>query len=324
MPDSLRCAAVAAVASIIASCGSGTGSQRGAVVSAWNYPFAERGDQVDDYHGTSVADPYRWLEDSESAQTRGWVDAENALTLPYLAALPARDDFARRLTELFDYERFSLPEWRSGRYVYSYNSGTQEQDSVWTTTDIRERGNLLIDAAELSDDGTASISGYALSPDGRLLAYGVSDGGTDWRIWRVRNVLTGRDLGDELRGIKFSGVSWSEDGNGFYYSRYPRAETGDAYDDQRQVSVWYHALGSEQADDVEVYRVPDSKTRNPYATLTDDGDYLVIELFDGYKANAFYYKRMRDGVADAEDGASTRRLGCALRISRQRRVGVLF
>ncbi|MFW2403656.1 MAG: prolyl oligopeptidase family serine peptidase, partial [Gammaproteobacteria bacterium] len=229
-----------------------------------------------------------------------WVTAENALSRPYLDGLPTRAHFARRLGELFDYERFSIPEENGGRYVYSYNSGTDEQDSIWTTTDVADRGTLLIDATELSGDGTASICSYFLSPGGESLAYGVSDGGTDWRIWRVRDVETRADLDDEIRGIKFSTVSWQVDGSGFFYSRYPRTEDGQGYDDQQQVSVWYHEIGTSQSEDVEIYRVPDSRTRNPYASVTDDGDYLVIELYDGYKANALYYKRLQDGIPDPE------------------------
>lgn len=285
---------------LLAACGQPESVQGTGESAGWSYPDAKRAAQVDDYHGTRVADPYRWFEDYESAATNAWIAEQNELSRQYFDALPTRAHFERRLTELFDYERFSIPEEENGRYVYSYNSGTDEQDSIWMTSDVTQRGELLLDAQELSDDGTASVSSYFLSPDGKQLAYSVSDGGTDWRIWRLRDVETRRDAGDELRGIKFSPVSWQRDGSGLFYSRYPRMEDGTGYDDQQQVSVWYHTVGTSQAEDQEIYRVPDSLTRNPYATVTDDGDYLVIQLYDGYEANAFYYKRMRDGTPDAE------------------------
>jgi prolyl oligopeptidase len=285
---------------LLGACSTPETAEDAAEIAGWSYPDAERTEQVDDYHGTRVADPYRGFEDYESATTNAWIAEQNELSRQYFDALPTRAHFERRLTELYDYERFSIPEEGGGRYVYSYNSGTDEQDSIWTTSDVTQRGELLLDAEELSDDGTASIGSYFLSPDGHLLAYGVSEGGTDWRTWRVRDVGTRQDRDDELQGIKFSPVSWSRDSSGFFYSRYPLAADGSSYDDQQQVSVWYHAIGAAQSEDIEIYRVPDSTTRNPYGSVTDDGQYLVIELFDGYEANAFYYKRMREGVPEQE------------------------
>jgi len=273
--------------------------------ATWRYPDAARVTQIDDYHGVVVSDPYRWLENSDAQATADWIVAQNELSLPHLQALPTRAYFAEQISALIDYERFGIPQFRGGRYVYTYNAGTDEQDSVWVTDDLAERGDMLIDPVTLSADGTASTSGQVLSPDGQLLAYGVSDGGSDWRIWRVRDVDTRVDLADELHGIKFSGISWAPDGGGFYYSRYPhkvdgRAADAGAYDDQQQVRVWYHAIGTRQADDVEVYRVIDHPTRNPYGVVTDDGAYLIISLFDGYVANGFYYQRLREGVRKSE------------------------
>jgi prolyl oligopeptidase len=267
-------------------------------VTSMKYPGSARGNQSDDYHGTEVGDPYRWLENLDSADTRAWVAAQNALSMSFLKALPARDSFARQLRTLIDYERFGIPQHRAGQYVYTHNSGQQEQDVIWVTDNPAKPGRVLLDPNALSADGTISIGGYQLSPDGRLLAYSLSDGGSDWRTWRVIEVETGDDVGDVLEGIKFSSVSWSSDSSGFYYSRYPRS-AGDAngrdYDDGQQVVIWYHTVGSEQASDPEVYRVPDHATRNPYATVTDDGRYLMINLFDGYLTNGFYYRAMSDG-----------------------------
>jgi len=315
-----KCASIAAcrhaaLALLVAVCGAGCAADRDepGAGQGWRYPNAERGPQIDDYHGIEVADPYRWLEDDTAQQTADWIAAQNDLSLPYLQALPTRAHFAQKIAELIDYERFGVPESRGGRYVYTYNAGMDDQDSVWVTGDMAERGALLIDPETLSTDGTASVSGQVLSPDGRLLAYGVSDGGSDWRIWRVRDVGTTVDLSDELHGIKFSGVSWTPDGSGLYYSRYPYIADGPgadgrAYDDQRQVSIWYHKIGTRQAEDVEVYRVTDHPTRNPYGTVTDDGGYLVINLFDGYVANGFYYQALGQNPGAGTAGSETVRL----------------
>jgi prolyl oligopeptidase len=166
------------------------------------------------------------------------------------------------------------------------------------TDDPAERGRVLLDPNLLRADGTISIGGYQLSPDGRKLAYSLSDGGSDWKTWRVIDVETAETIGDALDGMKFSTISWSMDSDGFYYSRYPR-DTGNAdsnqYDDGQQVALWYHELGGDQAADQEVYRVTDHPTRNPYGKLTDDGRYLIINLFDGYLTNGIYYQVIRDG-----------------------------
>ena len=268
-----------------------------------NYPHSPRGEQTDDYHGTAVADPYRWLEGLDTADTQEWISAQNELSLPLLQDLPGREWFAGKLRSLIDYERFGIPQHRAGQYIYTYNSGQQEQDAIWATDNPAERGRLLLDPNPLSSDGTVSIGGYVLSPDGRKLAYSLSDGGSDWRTWQVVDVRTGEQLADELQGIKFSSVSWSTDSGGFYYSRYPRS-AGDAvtneYDDGQQVIIFYHSLGTGQASDSEIFRITDHPTRNPYARVTDDGRYLIIVLFDGYQTNGIYYKIIQDGKPATE------------------------
>ena len=163
------------------------------------YPAARRVDQVDDYHGERVADPYRWLEDTASAETRDWVAAENALTRSRVGNLPSRAYFAGRLRALIDYERHGLPQHEAGRYVYEHNSGTQEQDTVWVTPDPAAPGRLLLDPNALGADGTISLGDHELSPDGQKLAYALSDGGTDWKTWRVRDTETGKDWPEVLR-----------------------------------------------------------------------------------------------------------------------------
>ncbi len=265
------------------------------IASSLDYPPTPRSEQVDDYHGTRVADPYRWLESLSAPQTQRWVRAQNLLTTSYLSALPARDFFAARLRTLIDREHFGLPKARGGRYVYTYNTGQLEQDQLWVTSDPTRRGRLLLDPNLLAADGSVSIGDFELSRDGRRLAYSLSDSGSDWRSWRVLDIDSGEVLPERLVGIKFSGVSWTPDGHGFFYSRYPSSGTSGAYDDTRQVSIWFHETGSAQSSDRFVFAVEDHPTRNPYGRVTDDGRYLVISLFDGYASNGVYLMRLEDG-----------------------------
>jgi len=264
-------------------------------MSTFDYPVSRRSDQADDYHGTIVADPYRWLEELSGADTQRWIVAQNALTQPYLSALPGRDSFATRLRALLDYERFGIPQARGGRYAYTYNTGRLEQDQLWITDDPGSRGRLLLDPNPLAADGTVSLGGFKLSRDGERLAYSLSDGGSDWRSWAILAVETGKVETERLAGIKFSGISWAPDSSGFFYSRYPESDVPGVYDDARQTSIWFHAVGSPQSADDPVFTVDDHPTRNPYGAVTEDGRYLVITLFDGYAANGVYLMPLANG-----------------------------
>lgn len=296
---SLCCLPLLAMCPLLVACvqSDDSGDDMAESAAALTYPDTPRGQQEDDYHGTVVADPYRWLEDLASDETLAWVDSQNRLSMPFLRELPGREMFADKLRKLIDYERFGIPQHRAGTYVYTYNSGRQEQDVVWVTHHPGERGRALVDPNPLSKEGDISIGGFELSPDGHRLAYSLSEGGSDWRTWRIIDVPSGKTLEHKLEGIKFSGVSWSLDSLGFYYSRYPRiaSDPESSYDDGRQVSVWYHRLGDSQESDEEIYRVTEHPTRNPYASVTDDGRYLLINLFDGYLSNGIYYKHLHDG-----------------------------
>lgn len=257
------------------------------------YPPAHRSDQTDDYFGTLVPDPYRWMEDLESPEVAAWVEAQNAIAEPFLAAIPARETIKARLTELWNFERFGLPSKEGGRYFYSRNDGLQNQDVIWVAESLEGEPRIFLDPNTFSADGTVALAGFSPSPDGRWAAYATSDGGTDWRSWKIRNVETGEDLPDLVEFTKFTGASWLPDGSGFFYSRYPVGPDGKG-DGQAQVSVWFHRVGTSQEADELVYQVEDSKTRNPYATVTEDGRYLVFNLFEGYNANAIYYRDLED------------------------------
>lgn len=275
------------------------------------YPDAATVDQQDDYHGETVADPYRWLEDAASADSQTWLRAQNRLTARYVGSLPGRDHFASRLRALIDYERLGVPDREGDTYAYTWNPGQAEQDAIRVTTDPLEPGRVLVDPVAIRADGTVSLGRYKLSPDGSLLAYSLSDGGSDWRTWHVRHVADGRDEQEVLRGVKFSGVSWSRDGEGFYYSRYPRDGAGN-HDDSRQVAIYYHRVGTAQENDLPIYAITDHPTREPYGQVTDDGRYLVITVQDGFVTNGVYYRRLPSANAASstglDEGAGTVRL----------------
>ncbi|MFM7706975.1 MAG: S9 family peptidase, partial [Gammaproteobacteria bacterium] len=191
------------------------------------YPAAERGAVVDNYHGTQVADPYRWMEDPAAPATREFVRAQNALAQPWLEALPQRERIKQRLTQLWNYERVGLPRVKGGKYFFTRNDGTQNQSVLYVADALDAKPRVLFDPNAASSDATVALARFEPSPDGKVVAYSLSDGGTDWEIWKFRRVADGVDLPDELRQTKFWSLSWTPDGTGVYYSRYP-ARPGDA------------------------------------------------------------------------------------------------
>ncbi len=245
-----------------------------------DYPETKTVDVVEDYHGTPVADPYRWLEDTDAEATAEWVEAQNEVTFDYLHDLPEREALRGRLEELLDYERYSMP-WKEGdRYFYTYNTGLQNQSVLYVTDRPAEDGQVLLDPNTLSDDGTVALAGAAVSPDARYLAYGLAASGSDWREFRVRDIETGRDLDDHIRWVKFSGTSWTEDSGGFFYSRYPEPEQeGDRMlDANRNQSLYYHRVGTPQSQDRLIMEFPDHPDWFIGADVTDDGRYAVVSV----------------------------------------------
>jgi prolyl oligopeptidase len=256
------------------------------------YPKTKKVDQIDDYHGTKVADPYRWLEDPDAADTRQWVQDENKITFSYLEKIPARQQIKDRMTKLMNYERYSVPFHEGGRYFYSKNDGLQNQN-VWFWTDsVAGTPKVLLDPNTLSKDGTVAVSGLAVSHDGKLLAYSISGAGSDWQEWHVRDVATGNDLSDDLKWVKFSGASWSADNKGIFYSRYeePNQATMMKATNYFQ-KLYFHKLGTPQSEDVLVYETPDHKDWQFHGHVTDDGHYLIISISEGTDPkNRVYYK----------------------------------
>ena len=184
------------------------------------YPPARKSEQVDNYHGVMVADPYRWLEDLDSEETSNWVEAQNKLTFGFLGEIPARSKIKERITKLWNYERYGTPFKEGDNYFYFRNSGLQNQSVLYTVTSLDGQPTLLLDPNKLSSDGTVALSGSSVSNDGKLMAYSLSASGSDWQEWKVREVETGKDLSDNIKWVKFSGASWTPDGKGFFYSRY--------------------------------------------------------------------------------------------------------
>jgi len=236
------------------------------------------------YHGVTVADDYRWLEDLDSKDTRNWVDAENRLSQPRLEAIPQRAWLKERLTQLWNYERYGVPVPEGRRYFFLHNDGRQNQSVLFVSDSLDSPGRVLFDPNTVREDATVALSEFKPSPHGDIVAYALSDGGTDWQIWRFRRVSDGTDLSDTLRYTKFWGVSWAHDGSGVYYSRYPALPSGKG-DDAGRPAVYFHRLGESQDQDKLIYAVTDHPTRIPSARVTDDGHYLVITLFDGYERN---------------------------------------
>ncbi len=255
------------------------------------YPKAKTVDQVDDYHGVKVADPYRWLEDADSADTKAWVEEENKLTFGYLEKIPYRGAIRDRLLKLWNYERFTAPEQQGGRYFYQHNNGLQNQNVLLVAESLNAEPRVLLDPNTLSADGTVALSGTAITDDGKLLAYGTAASGSDWMEWHVRDVGAGKDLPDLIKWVKFSGASWTKDGKGFFYSRYDEP-TGTALRDTNYFQkLYYHQLGTSQADDKLVYDRPDNKELLFGGNVTDDGHYLVITVAQGTSPkNRLYYK----------------------------------
>jgi prolyl oligopeptidase len=259
------------------------------------YPPARKSDVADDYHGTVVPDPYRWLEDPDAPETRAWIEAENRLTESYLAPIPQRAAIRRRLTELWDYPKYGTPFHKAGRYFFFKNDGLQNQAVLYQQASLTADPEPLLDPNLLAADGTVAISTLAASEDGRLLAYGTSASGSDWEEFRVRDVASARDLPDHLQWIKFSGASWTKDGAGFFYSRYPEPADKALRDVNRFQRVYYHRLGTDQRADVLVYERPDQPDWGMNAEVTDDGRYAVLHVWLGTdRRNRIYYLDLQD------------------------------
>ena len=247
-----------------------------------SYPAASTGTVVADYHGVQVPDPYRWMEDIDSPATRAWVEAEAKLSRAYLDALPGRAEIAARLKQVWNFERWGAPSRHGHYWFYTHNDGLQNQDVIFVTTDPGTAGHVLLDPNTLSKDGTVALRETAISDDGRLFAYALSDAGSDWQIWHVRNVDTGADLSDEIHWSKAGGGTWVKDASGFYYTSYDAPKSGDALKAANEYEkLFFHKLGTPQSQDTLVYTRTDDPEWFVGGVVTDDGHYLVIQANHG-------------------------------------------
>ncbi len=259
-------------------------------------PETRREDLVEVQHGVPVADPYRWLEDPDSAETAAWVAAENKITYSYLEKIPARAELKSRLTELWNYAKFGVPEKQGGRYFFTANDGLRNQAPVYVLDSLNGEPRLLLDPNTLSADGTVALADASYSRDGKRMAYGLSAAGSDWENWKVRDVDTGADLSDELHWVKFSGAAWTADSAGFYYCRYDEPKAGGELEDANYFQkVFYHRIGTPQSADRLAFDRPDQKDLSFYPLVTDDGRYLVLGISRGTEVkNGFYYQDLSD------------------------------
>ena len=256
------------------------------------YPTISKSDQIDNYHGTVVADPYRALEDPDTEETKAWVEAQNQVTFSYLNEIPAREKIKQRLTKLWDYEKYGTPFKEGESYFYFKNDGLQNQSVLYTLPTLESEPRVLLDPNQLSEDGTVALSGIAISENGQLLAYGLSSSGSDWQEWKVRDIATGEDLQDHLQWIKFSGAAWTHDHQGFFYSRYDEPNEKTKLEDVNYYQkLYYHKLGTQQSEDILIYHRSDEKEWGFGGNVTEDGKYLIISIWLGTDSkNLVFYQ----------------------------------
>jgi prolyl oligopeptidase len=259
------------------------------------YPEAPKSEQTDDYHGTKVADPYRDLENLDAEPTKKWIEAENKLTSDYLAAIPERKKINEKMTALWNYEKYTVPYHEGSRYFFSKNTGLQNQNVFYTGSTLPGEAKVLLDPNTLSKDGTVALSGIDITDDGKLMAYGIADAGSDWQQWKVREIETGKDLSDDVRWVKFSAASWKIDGSGFFYSRYDAPSSADQLKQANYFhKLYYHKLGTPQDKDELVYERKDHKDWNFSGRVTEDGRFLIINVSQGTDPkNRIFYRDLQ-------------------------------
>jgi prolyl oligopeptidase len=240
------------------------------------------GSQVDDYHGDVVADPYRWLEDTNDPETRRWIQLQNEVTEAFLSKVPTREAIRSRLTEIWDYPKFDVPFQRGRFWFQTRNSGLQNQAVLYVMGSPEDQGRVLLDPNVLSEEGTVALSGLVVTDDGSLVAYATSGAGSDWMTWRVRDVATGVDRPDLVEWSKYGDAAWRADGTGFYYSAVDRPAEGEEYTGQvGLVRIFFHTLGSPQRDDPVVFEAPDEPEWLPEVSVSEDGRFVLISMSRG-------------------------------------------
>ena len=243
--------------------------------SKYTYPETRKDTVVDNYFGTKVLDEYRWLEDDNSEETKKWVDAQNKVTFDYLEEIPFREKLKKRISEVMNYEKYSTPFKKAGRYFYFKNDGLQNQSVFYTLKNLSDEPEILINPNKLSPDGTTALSNMAISKNGKYFAYSISKSGSDWNEILIRNIETKKDLNEKIKWVKFSMISWYK--NGFFYSRYPAPKKGDELTSSNiNHAVYYHRIGTQQSEDKLIF---DNKKHPQFmyrATVSEDDKYIFI------------------------------------------------
>jgi len=257
-----------------------------------DYPVTRKVDQVDNYHGTEVADPYRWLEDTDSPETHAWIEAQNQVTFAYLESIPEREMYRERLKALWNYPRHGSPFLRGERTFFFKNDGLQNQSVLHVQDSPDAEPRVLLDANTLSEDGTVALGGASISDDGRWLAWSTSVSGSDWHTWYVRDIDTGQDLDDAVAWSKFSGAAWDHDGQGFYYSRYAAPAGSESREGSNYFQkLYYHRRGTSQSEDVLIYERPDHREWGFQGEVSENGRFLIISIWQGTSRNNRLYYR---------------------------------
>ena len=264
------------------------------------YPETKKGDVAEDFHGTKVEDPYRWLEDLDSSETANWIEDQNRVTSEYLSAIPMRDKVKERLTELWDFERFGVPFHRNGRYFFLKNNGLQNHFVLYVLDALEGEPRVLLDPNSWSEDGTVALLEAVPSEDGRYMAYSRSTAGTDWQEWKVQDIEAGEDLADDIKWVKFSSAAWTADSVGFFYSRYDEPSGDIKLEDATYFQkLFFHRVGTDQSDDVLVYKRDDQKEWGFRSIVSEDGRYLIIHVTQGTDPkNGLFYKTLDDEAGE--------------------------
>ena len=268
----------------------------------WAYPETAQVDQTDDYHGTMVADPYRWLEDDvrESTEVADWVAAQNEITFAYLETIPERDKIKQRLTSLWDYQKYGVPFKEGGKIFYFLNNGLQNQSVLYRQDNLDSEPKLVIDPNTFSEDGTVALADVEISPDGRYAAMAIQDGGSDWRTVRLLDIESGKELQDKLKWVKFSNLAWAADNSGFYYSRFPATEEGAEFQSlNKNQTIYFHATGTSQDADNLVYAREDHPDWLLIPQISEDGRFLIIYSQVGSGGNQMAFLDLNQADAEA-------------------------
>ena len=283
---------VLALGLLLAGC-----SAMGLQPAAPAYPDTRRVDQVDEYFGVEVPDPYRWMEALDTPELDAWIEAQNAYSAAFLQSLPGFERTRARLDELWRTERLTTPRVHGGKYFFEYNDGTATLSRLMVAAGADAEWQVVLDPATLSEDGTTLLARWSVNREATHMAWAATVGGSDWTIWRIRDLATGEDLPEVLEGTKFTGAAWRHEGSGFYYARYPKNAAGE-WDDQQQAEIWFHAIGTPQSDDTHVFSVTDHPTRSPFAIMSSDGRHLVLTIYENSRTNGIYLLPLEEENAE--------------------------